>query len=202
MRWIGLTGGIASGKSTVTRLLRARALDVICADDLAREVVRPGTPGLAEVVAAFGPGAVLADGTLNRKQIGAAVFADRSRLQILEGIIHPRVRVLAQEKRREVGATGQKIGFYDVPLLYEKKMQADFSAVVVVACSVAIQKQRLILRDGFTEAEAERRIQAQLPLIEKVKQADYVIENEGTLPELEDKVDLFVKEILSYQAQE
>ncbi len=199
MLWVGLTGGIASGKSSVSRLMRQKGYAVIDADELAREVAQKGTSAHSEIVTAFGPDAVLPSGDLNRAKIGEVVFKDRSRLEELEKIIHPRVRALAAQKRLELEGKGVEFAFYDVPLLFEKKMQPMFDRVVVVICSPELQKQRLMARNHFTPDEAERRIFAQLPMTEKAVLADDVIENNGDLVALERAVDDYLK--ILHQAQ-
>ena len=184
MRWIGLTGGIASGKSTVSRILIDEGLAVIDADLLAREVVAPGTDGYREVVALFGEGAVFEDGSLNRALIGSIVFADRSRLAALEAIIHPRVRARSLELRSYFDAAGCDVAFYDVPLLFEKGMREMFDRVVLVTCSPETQLTRVMARDGLSREAALARVAAQMPMAEKVSLADIVIENDGGLQEL------------------
>lgn len=196
MRWLGLTGGIASGKSTVTRLLRAEGIPVICADELAREVVKKGTPGYDEVIKTFGQTAIAEDGELNRKQIGETVFKDKSKLKVLEDIIHPKVRALAFQRRKELASKGHKVGFYDVPLLFEKNLQGDYDAVVVVSCDEAQQLKRLMERDQMSREEGERRLRAQMPLKDKVSKANFVIENQGSLEELKTEVARFLNKVL------
>ncbi len=185
MLWVGLTGGIGTGKSTVTRILRQHGFPVVDADVLAREVVKVGTEGHQEVVNAFGPGSVSADGELNRKEIGSQVFTDRNKLELLEKIIHPKIRVLCLKIKDELAQAGNAIAFYDVPLLFEKKLEDTFDQVVVVACDPQIQKERIMKRDGFTSEEALKRIAAQLPLEQKVKAAHFTIHNNGSEIDLE-----------------
>lgn len=188
MLWVGLTGGIGTGKSTVSRILRQRNIPVIDADELAREVVAFGTEGHEEVVKAFGSSAIDANGELNRKEIGRQVFSDKNKLQILESIIHPRVRSLSNQRKKELSDRGEKIGFYDVPLLFEKKMEDLFDRIVVVCCDPKIQKKRLIDRDKFSAEEADRRIAAQLPLERKILSAHFTLHNDGTTEDLEKQV--------------
>ena len=189
MLWIGLTGGIASGKSTVSRLLRARGQAVIDADVLAREVAQAGTPAHSEIESAFGRDVISESGELDRKKLGSIIFADPFKRELLEKIIHPRVRQLAAEKRRELEAEGRRLAFYDVPLLFEKNMRPMFDKVVVVGCSPDTQLRRLMARDGSSRADAEARIKAQIPLRDKIAQADLVIANDAGLAELEREVD-------------
>ncbi len=188
MLWVGLTGGIGTGKSTVTRILRQAGIPVVDADVLAREVVKAGTEGHGEVIKAFGPASIDQNGELNRKEIGMKVFNDRTKLEVLERIIHPRVRALCLHEKNQLAAAGNAIAVYDVPLLFEKKLEASFDQVVVVTCDPQIQIDRLIKRDGFTEDEAIRRIAAQLPLSEKVKAAHFTIHNDGSALDLEKQV--------------
>jgi dephospho-CoA kinase len=192
MKWIGLTGGIASGKSTVSEYIRTLGFDVIDADVLAREAVKSGTLGHAAIIKEFGTDAISADGELNRRKIGEIVFADKSKLAKLEQIIHPEVRVLALKHRQRLEASGKTIAFYDVPLLFEKAMEPMFDSIVVVSCTADIQLQRLMKRNGFTEAEAKRRIDVQIPLAEKISKAHAVIENNGTETHLHKAVDSFL----------
>jgi dephospho-CoA kinase len=195
MRWIGLTGGIASGKSTVSRLLRAKGHPVVDADILSREAVQVGTDGYREVIQAFGPDIVLADGELDRKRIGEIVFANRSKLTQLENIVHPRVRDLAVQKRAQFAAERHPLAFYDVPLLFEKKMQSMFEKTVLVTCTPAVQIQRIVQRDGLTPEAAQRRLSAQMPLSQKLGLADEVVLNNNSLQELEAAVDALLKRI-------
>lgn len=201
MLWVGLTGGIATGKSTVSRYLRANGFAVVDADVLAREVAQNGTPAHHEIIQAFGPGAVSADGALDRKKIGSIVFKDRAQLRILESILHPRIRELANAKRRELEAAGAKIAFYDVPLLFEKNMEPIFDLIAVVACSPERQLEHLMKRNGLSRIEAERRIGAQLPIAEKVARADFVLLNEGTITSLEADVDVLIEKLRAHQAK-
>lgn len=179
MRLVGLTGGIASGKSTFARALRAEGLPVIDADRLSRAAVARGTPALAAVSAAFGPGALGPDGELDRKRVGEIVFADPAARARLEAIVHPAVREAMRAETARLAAEGHALAFYDVPLLFEVGLDAAVDAVVVVWAPRAAQLARLRARDGLSAAEAEARLAAQQPLDEKAARADFVVANDG-----------------------
>ena len=185
-RVIGLTGGIASGKSSVARFFQAKGAVVIDADQLAREAVEPGSRGLSEVVAAFGEGVLAADGTLDRKRLGELVFADSARRRQLEGILHPEIRRLAEERIARAAGTGPGVVFYMAPLLIEAGATDRVDEVWVVTVHPEVQMQRLLLRDGISRDEAQRIIDSQMPLTEKEKHGRLVIDNSGT-PEETDR---------------
>ena len=178
---VGLTGGIATGKSTVAGMFQRCGAVVIDADMLAREAVRPGKPAWREIVQTFGKTILNPDRTLNRQALGAKVFSHPARLRRLERMIHPRV---AREQRRLTRQTAQKdpkaVVIYDVPLLFEAGIDKRVDAIIVVAADRETQIARLKKRNGFTRAEALRRIKSQIPLSQKQKRADYVLD--GTLP--------------------
>jgi dephospho-CoA kinase len=178
---LGLTGGIASGKSTVAALLTELGAKVICADTLAREVVAPGTPGLAAVAARFGDGYLTADGHLDRARLGRLVFADPQARHDLEAILHPLIRqAFADAVARIRGSDPNAAVVYDAPLLIEAGADREVDRVIVVAVDEAVQVRRLMERDGLTEADARARIRAQLPPEERLRHADVVID--GTAP--------------------
>lgn len=195
MRIVGLTGGIGSGKSTFSALLRARGVPVIDADRLAREAVAPGSAGLAEVVRAFGDDVLDASGGLDRKRMAARVFADPAARRALEDIVHPRVREAMAAEVQRLAATGVPLALYDVPLLYEAGRERDVETVVVVWAPREAQLARLSARDGMSAAEAEARISAQMPLDEKARRADFVVVNDGTLEALEAKADALLSDL-------
>jgi dephospho-CoA kinase len=175
---LGLTGGIGSGKSLVASMFSALGAEVIDADQLAREVVEPGQPALAEIVAAFGPQMLQPDGRLDRARLGAVVFADADARQKLDAITHPRIR---ERIRQEVEARAGRPGLLilDIPLLYESGREGTVEKVMVVWVDRATQVQRLVARDGLSLEQAEQRLAAQLPLDEKRSRADEVIDNSG-----------------------
>jgi dephospho-CoA kinase len=184
---VGLTGGIGSGKSAVTALLRERGAVVVDADVLAREVVEPGTPGFAAVVERFGDGVLDGDGRLDRPALGAVVFADEQARRDLEAIIHPRVRARAAEL--EAAAGPDAVVVHDVPLLVETGQAELYDLVVVVDVPVETQIERLASNRGMSRAEAESRIAAQATREQRRGAADVVIDNSGTLADLADAVD-------------
>ncbi|MBX3237831.1 MAG: dephospho-CoA kinase [Nitrospiraceae bacterium] len=178
---VGLTGGLATGKSTVAAMLRRCGATVIDADALAREVVAPGSAGWRAVVRTFGAAILGADKTIDRATLGRVVFRSANKRRRLEKIIHPRVaRQQARLTRQAARANPQAVVVYDVPLLFEAGIDARVNRVVVVTADRKTQIARLAARNGFTGAEAIRRIRSQMPLRQKVKRADYVLD--GTLP--------------------
>lgn len=180
LRVFGLTGGIGSGKSSVARHFRARGLPVVDADVLAREVVQPGSEGLAEVVTAFGPEVLDAQGALDRAALARRVFSSSSERAKLERITHPRVRALSRARFTELEARGEPLACYEVPLLFEVGLDAAYRPTVVVSAGAAQQMERAMRRDQQPRAAIEARIAAQMPLSEKADRADYVIDNSGS----------------------
>lgn len=183
---VGLTGGVASGKSTVSSMLRELGAIVIDADQLAREVVAPGTDALAEVVAAFGPDVLSEDGQLDRPVLGAIVFADERRRRVLEAIIHPRVRARGAEL--EAAAAADAVVVHDIPLLAETGQSGAFEAVVVVDVPSKLQVERMVRDRGWTVAEASSRIAAQASREDRLAIATYVVDNTGTREDLRRRV--------------
>jgi dephospho-CoA kinase len=177
---VGLTGGIATGKSTVSDILRRLGAEIIDADQLARDVVQPDQAAFREIVAEFGRGVVGPDGTLDRKRLGAIVFADPERRKRLEAITHPAIRARFKARVDELAARGfAGIVFYDAAILIEALGHQDMDRIVVVTTDEATQIARLRGRDGTDDAEGRRKVASQMPLAEKAKLADYVIDNSG-----------------------
>ncbi|MEV0151089.1 MULTISPECIES: dephospho-CoA kinase [unclassified Nonomuraea] len=183
---IGLTGGIGSGKSEVSRRLAARGAVVIDADKIAREVVEPGTPGLARVVAAFGEEVLRPDGSLDREKLGSIVFHDPDRLAALNAIVHPLVGERVAELQGQ--AADDAIVVYDVPLLAENKLAPMYDVVIVVDAADEVRVARLAEHRGMPESDARARIAAQAGRDERLAVAHIVIPNEGTLDELATRV--------------
>ncbi|MGE0529263.1 MAG: dephospho-CoA kinase [Bdellovibrionales bacterium] len=185
MLWVGVTGSMGSGKSTVADLLRQRGYPVLDADAVAREVIAPGTPGEAAVFRTFGESVRNLDGTLDRRALGRIVFSDPDRLSQLERLIHPFVRQEIATARRRLEAQGYTAAFYDVPLLFEKKMENQFDHIIVVSAAPEVRRKRLKARSGLTDEEITTRWSQQMSPEEKESRASVVIRNEAGLNDLE-----------------
>lgn len=181
---VGLTGGIASGKSFIGSLLRRRGVPVIDADHLAREVVRRGTEGFDEVIRAFPE--VLLHGDIDRPALARIIYADPIRRRKLEEIIHPRVR--AEFLRQKAQLSDAPLVIYEVPLLYEKGLESEMDAVIVVDVPEEIQKERLMRRSGLGAEEADQRISSQMSRVERLSRADFILS--GLLTEEETEIAL------------
>lgn len=194
IRKIALTGGIATGKTYVATRLKEAGVLMVDADVLSREVVAPGTPGLAAVRKRFGPDAVRRDGTMDRVRVGQIVFKDKRARLDLEAIIHPAVQKAIDEffdnlpKRTPFAVA-------DVPLLFETGRDKQFHSIVVVACPREMQLQRLMERNKLSKEDAERRLNAQLPIDQKVKKGTYVIRTDGTFGETDAQVAELIKKL-------
>ena len=176
---IGLTGGIASGKSTVAGMLAALGAEVIDADQVARDLVAQGQPALDEIVAAFGAAVLTASGELDRKRLGARVFAEPSERRRLDAILHPRIGAETARRIAEAGARGVPVVVYEAALLVENGLHRLLDGLIVVAVDEAVQRTRLSSRDQLAGDEVAQRLAAQAPLADKLAAADYVIDNQG-----------------------
>ncbi|WP_461226406.1 dephospho-CoA kinase [Lacticaseibacillus suihuaensis] len=174
---LGLTGGIATGKSTVAAVFRRLGCPVVDADVIAREIVLPGRPALAAIAAAFGADMIRPDGTLDRRRLGDLVFNDAGKLAQLNAIDHPYLRAAINDALAEAKASGCPVAVGEIPLLYETHYEDAFDGVAVVTLPPHVQLERLMARDGLTKAAALARINAQMPLAEKIARADYLIDN-------------------------
>jgi dephospho-CoA kinase len=183
----GLTGGIASGKSTVSRFFREQRVPMADADLIAREVVARGTPGLRKVVVEFGRGILTPAGDLDRAKLGEIVFKDAERRADLDAIVWPMICTRSREVLQSCGHVGHLLSGFDAALLIEKGLAEEYRPLVVVTCSEATQLRRLMLRDGLSEEQARERIAAQLPMAEKVRQANFVLENDSTEEDLREQ---------------
>ncbi|HEY4601097.1 MAG TPA: dephospho-CoA kinase [Cerasibacillus sp.] len=177
---IGLTGSIASGKSTVSLMFDDFNIPVIDADKLAREVVLPGEPAYNEIIETFGEDMLRKDRSIDRKKLGEVVFADKEKLEKLNKIVHPAIRQRMLEKRDAYIEAKEKCVVLDIPLLFENKLQHLVDRTVLVYVDESVQLERLMKRDNFTEIEAKQRINSQLPLKEKARLADAIINNNGS----------------------
>jgi len=188
VKLIGLTGGIASGKSSVAAIFLRLGAAVVDADDLSRQVVQPGEVAWQEIVDAFGAEVLQPDQTIDRQKLRRIIFNNPVARKNLEAIIHPRVRALAEQRIQEYAAAGYEIVVYEVPLLFEVRLHETLRPVILVACDPKTQTERIMRRDRVARADAQKTIAAQMSLEEKRKLADYVIENNGSLEELDQQV--------------
>jgi dephospho-CoA kinase len=175
----GLTGGIATGKSTVAARWRAHGVPVLDADEIAREVVAPGSEGLRAIVESFGQEVLGTDGALDRKRLGRLVFSDEDARRRLNAITHPRIHGRALELADDLRRAGEQLACYEAALIVENGAADRFRPLVVVACPEEVQLERILARDGATRDDALARIRAQMPLSDKVSAADFVIDSNG-----------------------
>ncbi len=194
MRVFGLTGNIACGKSLVERLIAAAGVPVIDADQVAREVVEPGQPALAEIGAAW-PSVIDTDGRLDRAALGAIVFANPESRTRLEGMTHPRIFARMAEQIARFGAAGHELAVVSAPLMIESGSYRNYAGIVVVTCPEEVQLSRLMSRDTFDEAAARARMNSQMPQAEKASFADFVIDNSGAIEETAAQVDEWLRTI-------
>ncbi len=192
---VGLTGGIGSGKSAVSALLASYGAAIIDADLIAREVVAPGSPGLARVVQAFGNQLLLPDGSLDRAALGRLVFPDPTALAELNGIVHPLVRERTLELIDQAERSGARVVIHDLPLLVENGLAATYDVVVVVAADPQTQLDRLVRLRGMDEGDARARMTAQVPLADKLAVATYVVHNDGPLDQLAPQVEALWRDL-------
>ncbi|KAL1915005.1 uncharacterized protein VTP21DRAFT_7710 [Calcarisporiella thermophila] len=195
MRIIGLTGGIATGKSTVSRAFRSLSIPVIDADLIAHQIMEPGQPGYRDILRHFGTSILHPDGRIDREKLGAIIFADAEQRKVLNKCTHPHVRREIWKKIFWYWFVGERLIVLDVPLLIESGMHKFVSAVVVVFCSEKLQLSRLMARDNSTEQQAKQRIRAQMPLSEKCRYANHIIDNSGSKAETERQVRNLVEKL-------
>jgi dephospho-CoA kinase len=194
---VGLTGGIATGKSTVVRMLVKKGARVIDHDALVHTLQEPGRPVWNRIVEAFGREILDAGGRIDRKKLGVLVFGDEGRRKALEGIVHPAVLEEAQRERDRIGRKDERaIVLSDIPLLLEVGMQGLFDLILLVYAPPEVQIARVMKRNNMTRDEAVARLEAQMPIDEKLKRADVVIRNDGTMKELQQRVDEVWEELL------
>lgn len=182
MQVIGLTGGIATGKSTVSAMLKRAGALIIDADRIARAVVKKGLPAYREIVDHFGPRVLLPDGEIDRNALGDIIFNDPQKKQLLNRIVHPRVKKEVNRQLKQIETTHPKaVAILDIPLLIEAGMHNDLSEIIVVYAPQHMQIKRLMQRDRISEADALARVRSQMPIEEKKQQATIVIDNSGTI---------------------
>jgi len=189
MIYVGLTGNIASGKSQVSRMLAERGAVIVDADVLAREAVEPGSPGYERVVGRWGKDVLAPDGTIDRAKLRHLVFGDRDELEALNSIVHPGIARLRRARIAEGRASGATVLVYVAPLLFERHIAREFDAIILVDAPRAVRLQRLVDQRGISMEDAVNMIASQMPAELKRARADYVIENDGTVEELERQVD-------------
>lgn len=182
-RVIGLTGGIATGKSTISKMFKSFHIPVIDADKIAREVVEPGKTAYDHIVRTFGKGITQGDGTIDRKKLGQIIFSDEQKRKQLNEIVHPAIRRKMIDRRDEYLKQGERAVVLDIPLLFESDLTHFVDQIIVVYIPEALQLERLLKRDHLNKVDALKRIRAQLPIEEKVKKADAVIDNQGSIEE-------------------
>ncbi len=190
MKWIGLTGGIASGKTTVGNMFREHGVPVIDADRLAHLAL---TKNKDKITKYFGNDVLDGNGEVDRRKLGEKVFGNSKQLKWLEGLIHPFVQAKVAEKKRLFEVAGETIAIYDVPLLFENQLQKDFDEVLLVYAPEELSKQRLMARNGLSENQAKARLQTQMPIEQKKTLADVVIVNDGDRDQLRQQVDDYFK---------
>lgn len=194
---IGLTGSIASGKSTVSAMLKEKGYPIVDADEIARLVVEPGSAVMQKIQETFGDEVILKDGTLNREVLGQQIFGDEKKRALLNAIMHPAIRAEMVRQRDSHLANGEDVVIMDIPLLFESKLQSFVEKIIVVTVTPENQKNRLMKRNNLTEEEAMRRIQSQLPLAVKEAGADAVIDNNGTLEETEKQLEIALNKVIT-----
>lgn len=186
---VGLTGGIASGKSAVSSLLAQSGIPIIDSDTIARDLVKPGSEALSEIVSALGAGVLTAEGALDRVRVGRIVFGDKAKRRLLEEILHPRIQAEQDRWMDGVEAGGSPLAVVEAALMVESGGWKRFDLLVVVDCGEDQQIGRLMKRSGMGEEEARARLNSQIPLSEKVKYADRTIDNRGSLEDLDSRAE-------------
>ncbi|EAD7602722.1 dephospho-CoA kinase [Listeria monocytogenes] len=190
---IGLTGSVATGKSTVSNMIQQVGIPLVDADIAARKVVEPGTEGLKEIVAYFGEEILLADGTLNRAKLGEIIFKDKEKREKLNEITHPRVKDYMLEARERFFRAGEELVFFDIPLLFESHLESLVDQIVVVWTTPETELKRLMERNNITKEDALRRIESQMGIDEKARKADFVIDNNESLEKTQKQVYTFIE---------
>lgn len=196
MLWIGLSGGIGTGKSTVTRYLRSRGYAVADADELAHQALKPGQESWKKIVQVFGPEILdPSSQEIDRKKLGQIVFQDKQKVLELEKIIHPFVQAAVAKLRADWTAQGHSVAFYDVPLLFEKNLEKQFDKILLVYTQPDIQRERIQKRNGWSDKEIQMRLSHQLPLELKRLKSDFIVDNSGDEASTRSQVDEILKKL-------
>ncbi|WP_099221283.1 dephospho-CoA kinase [Listeria costaricensis] len=198
-RTIGLTGSIATGKSTVSQWLKEAGFAVVDADIAARKVVEKGTAGLEEIRQHFGETVLTKEGELNRGKLGKIIFEDAEKRTLLNQIVHPKVKAYMLKEREALFEAGETIVIFDIPLLYESHLEALVDQIVVVRTSRETEIKRLMARDGIQAEAAIQKIDTQMPIEEKEQRADFVIDNDGSLEKTKKQVDHLIQQFKNFQ---
>jgi dephospho-CoA kinase len=188
---------MGSGKSAVAEIIRLLGHPVLSADSVAREVVKPSTEGLQQVVSAFGPGVLATSGELDRRALGRLVFDQPEKLRVLESIVHPKIRDWVAHWRKQQESAGAQLCFYEVPLLFEKSMEDQFDQIICVTAPQEFVLQRIRSRDGLSDSEIKKRWAQQVPDFEKQKKSDFVILNDGSFEKLKGDVVKVLQQLTS-----
>lgn len=188
MKWIGLTGGMGTGKSTVAGMIQTLGYNVLNADKNAHEALKKNSPIFPEIIKIFSDKILGPDGEIDRRKLGSIVFADKFMLGKLESITHPYIQNETQKEKERLEKSGVEMGFYDIPLLFEKKLQKKFDKTVVVSCAKETQIQRAMERTKLSREEVRQRLANQMSMETKAKMANYLIRNDGSIEELKMKV--------------
>lgn len=197
MKWTGLTGGIATGKSTAKKLIEGLGFPVIDADLVSHEVTKTHQIGYQKIVSQFGSGILNSDLSIDRKKLASIIFNDLQQKQTLEAILHPLIQQEVQKQKEFYQQQNAKICFYDVPLLFEKNLVSQFDFNILVWCNSQTQLQRLMKRNNLTKEEALLRIKNQMNLIDKVKQAQFCLDNSGEESDLKKQIVKLVEKLIS-----
>lgn len=193
MKWAGLTGGIATGKTTAKKLIESLGIPVIDADQISHRLSEVGQSGYQKIASRFGNEILNSDQSINRKKLGQIIFSDTQLKSDLENILHPLIKIEVLSQRKQHEAAGVPLCFYDIPLLFEKKLSKDFDTTVLIWCNNQTQLERLIKRSSLGVEEAYLRIKNQLPMIDKVKIAEHCVDNSGDLDDLEKQLKRLVR---------
>lgn len=199
MRWIGLTGSVGSGKTTVAEILRKSGFPVIHADQIAHQTLKSTNPGVPSVyhsvVQRLGTGVLDAAGEIDRRKLGQFVFQDLNLRQWLESLIHPQVQAEVLRQRSELSAQGHTHAIYEIPLLFEKGLEEQFDDIILVWSSPEIQRERLRIRNSWSDKEINQRLQSQWPLEKKIPHSSIIIQNDSSLKDLELKINEIIKKL-------